>query len=353
LTATLFFAGCAGGYDQELLGDPEPVAVPAPVQQESAPIASRVDPGELAAEGFYATETPRDYEIFEDLDAYGEWYDSPEYGPVWQPSVVYGWQPFTRGQWIYTQYGWMWAPSEPFGWATAHYGYWWLDPVIGWIWIPGYEWSPCRADWFWDDGYIGWTPIAPPGYHWDDPWSTGNCEGWVIVDAGRFRDGDVGERRVPPSRFKEEYRVSALQRGAPDPERVEKVTQGPIRRKDIEVRQEVIGGREVRRVITSPNERGPQPITNPGPPVMGQPVNATPMPVVAPPTHNNGGGTGSSGKVRGERPSSGGSKEPQKAKGGGSKDGGSKDDGSKDDGKAKGGDSKDSGGGEKKKGKKG
>ena len=79
-------------------------------------------------------ETPvGDYGMFYDsLSSYGSWFDTPDYGYVWQPVVVRDrtWRPYTRGRWVCSDHGWTWISDEPFGWATYHYGRWAL--VRGW-----------------------------------------------------------------------------------------------------------------------------------------------------------------------------------------------------------------------------
>ncbi|MGC6566245.1 MAG: DUF6600 domain-containing protein [Akkermansiaceae bacterium] len=108
------------------------------------------------------------------LSPYGTWYDSPEFGPVWQPAVCRepGWRPYTRGRWVCTDLGWTWVSSEPFGWATYHYGRWTYIAHLGWIWVPGKTWAPNWCVWRSNDRYIGWAPLPPHtlgyGYnHWN------------------------------------------------------------------------------------------------------------------------------------------------------------------------------------------
>ena len=68
-----------------------------------------------------------DYGMFYDsLSSYGSWFETPDYGYVWQPVIVreVSWRPYTRGRWVCSDYGWTWLSDEPFGWATYHYGRW-------------------------------------------------------------------------------------------------------------------------------------------------------------------------------------------------------------------------------------
>ena len=66
-----------------------------------------------------------DYGMFHDsLSPYGSWFETPDYGYVWQPVIVRdsSWRPYTRGRWVCSDHGWTWVSDEPFGWATYHYG---------------------------------------------------------------------------------------------------------------------------------------------------------------------------------------------------------------------------------------
>lgn len=98
---------------------------------------------------------------FSELDGYGEWITVPEYGSVWRPDASPDWRPFTYGHWVYTDDGWLWDSDEPFGWIVNHYGNWAYDDDEGWIWLPGYTWSPARVSWHVTNDEIGWAPILP------------------------------------------------------------------------------------------------------------------------------------------------------------------------------------------------
>jgi len=83
---------------------------------------------------YVSRETPG----YADLDAYGSWAPTPEYGPVWYPaSVPYGWQPYSVGYWAYVApWGYTWIDAEPWGYAPFHYGRWAV--IQGrWGWVPG------------------------------------------------------------------------------------------------------------------------------------------------------------------------------------------------------------------------
>jgi hypothetical protein len=117
-----------------------------------------------------------DYGTFYDsLSSYGSWFETPDYGYVWQPAVVResNWRPYSRGRWVCSDRGWTWVSDEPFGWATYHYGRWALIGGRGWIWVPGSEWAPCWVSWRENNNCIGWAPLPPEtlawrGHRWDN-----------------------------------------------------------------------------------------------------------------------------------------------------------------------------------------
>jgi hypothetical protein len=75
---------------------------------------------------------------YEDLDDYGGWRPSPDYGYVWYPHVaVIGWAPYRYGHWAWVSpWGWTWVDDAPWGFAPFHYGRW---VFVGgaWGWVPG------------------------------------------------------------------------------------------------------------------------------------------------------------------------------------------------------------------------
>jgi hypothetical protein len=132
-----------------------------------------------------------------DLDQYGHWVDSADYGQGWQPSdEPAGWAPYTDGRWVWEPYyGWTWVGDEPWGYAPYHYGRW-LFTNGAWSWFPGtydgepYAYSPALVGFFgWGDGgglninfdfgNIGWTPLAP--FEAYRPW-WGDGGGTTIVN---------------------------------------------------------------------------------------------------------------------------------------------------------------------------
>ncbi len=118
----------------------------------------------------------------DDLDTYGSWQDTPEWGEVWFPNVVAGWAPYRFGQWEWIfPWGWTWVDDEPWGFAPFHYGRWgyWHH---AWCWVPGPRdarpvYAPALVAWTRGGhfggarrgAHVGWVPLAPqdvylPGY---------------------------------------------------------------------------------------------------------------------------------------------------------------------------------------------
>lgn len=127
----------------------------------------------------------------EELDSYGDWVNSGEYGYVWRPHVTVinnynNWAPYRYGSWRWVSpYGWTWVGDEPWGWAPYHYGRWVYSNNY-WAWAPrGYAYYGHRRS-YWrpalvafvninigggGGGYYGGEHVAwyPLGYHQRDP----------------------------------------------------------------------------------------------------------------------------------------------------------------------------------------
>jgi hypothetical protein len=106
---------------------------------------------------------------YEDLDEYGSWRNSPQYGPLWVPGGVgVGWAPYRYGHWIWVDpWGWTWVEDEPWGYAPFHYGRW-VYSGGNWGWSPGPVYvrpyyAPALVAWF---GGSGWGVSAGFGYGW-------------------------------------------------------------------------------------------------------------------------------------------------------------------------------------------
>jgi FecR protein len=79
-----------------------------------------------------------------DLAYYGNFFNAPGYGMLWQPYFVgMGWDPFMQGAWAFSPgFGYGWISAYPWGWTPYHYGTWVFLPTSGWAWQPGGTWMP-------------------------------------------------------------------------------------------------------------------------------------------------------------------------------------------------------------------
>jgi uncharacterized membrane protein YgcG len=102
---------------------------------------------------------------WDDLDYYGQFYDVPGAGSVWQPyGVDANWDPYDAGYWAYYPWGYSWISAYPWGWAPYHCGYWNYFDGFGWGWVNGGcgvgIWFPVSP---WYHAPRWWhPPVAPP-----------------------------------------------------------------------------------------------------------------------------------------------------------------------------------------------
>ncbi len=183
---------------------------------------------------------------YSNLDPYGHWFVSAEYGQVWQPYESYrGWNPYYDGQWVYTDLGWTWVSDYPWGAIPYHYGTWYPDPVFGWVWVPGEVWAPAWVVFRTGPDYIGWAPVSP-GFSIGASFAHAAPAGpFLFVPAGHFCDVAVGRHAVSEGRSRalvHETRVVdnlairdnlVVNRG-PDPAAIERAGGRPIRSVPIE-----------------------------------------------------------------------------------------------------------------------
>ena len=144
--------------------------------------------------------TDRYYTGSEDLDAYGQWKNVPDYGSVWVPTQGPDWAPYRDGRWVWEPYyGWTWVPYEPWGWAPYHYGRW-MYYDSAWAWWPGpvyaapyYRpvWAPAYVSFFgfgggvgfsvgFGFGSFGWLPCGPGDFY--HPWWGGYRNNYNVVN---------------------------------------------------------------------------------------------------------------------------------------------------------------------------
>ena len=96
----------------------------------------------------YASKSYNSYSPYQygttDLAYYGNFFNAPGYGMLWQPYFVgAGWDPFMDGAWsFYPGFGFGWVSAYPWGWTPYHYGTWVFLPGYGWAWQPGGAWMP-------------------------------------------------------------------------------------------------------------------------------------------------------------------------------------------------------------------
>ena len=144
--------------------------VPRAIVVEEAPRNGELLPEEEKAVAIEATvpavllDTGDHQIFFAELSRFGEWFETRDYGFVWQPLALQtdpAWRPYTRGRWVNSDQGWTWLSDEPFGWAVYHYGRWVLLAEHGWVWVPGDDWAPAWVSWRQNDDYLGWAPLPP------------------------------------------------------------------------------------------------------------------------------------------------------------------------------------------------
>jgi hypothetical protein len=151
----------------------------------------------------------RYYTGAQDLDAYGQWENTPDYGYVWAPNVGPDWVPYYDGSWAWEPYwGWTWVSYEPWGWAPYHYGRWcWWGSR--WCWWPGRGywgsrpiWAPAYVSFLgfgfrggfgrgFGFGSIGWCPLGP--FDRAFPW-WGHRNGYNAVGITNFSNFNRGLR---------------------------------------------------------------------------------------------------------------------------------------------------------------
>lgn len=194
-------------------------------------------------EGRTASASPPVNSSFSVLDAYGQWIDFPGYGQVWQPRVSYDWQPFVEGRWVWTDRGWLWDSNEPFGWVVYHYGYWVQEGAAGWLWVPGYDWSPARVRWVVRDDLIGWAPVEPPGEHLP---VAAEPQSWVVVSPRHFMSRNVGRQRLSPA----ESNIATREGIQPQPDvnAIERLGGKTIDRVQLQTERVGVGDRQLIRV---------------------------------------------------------------------------------------------------------
>ena len=138
-----------------------------------------------------------------DLDEYGAWRQTPDYGPVWVPTAVTpGWAPYSAGHWAWVApWGWTWVDDAPWGFAPFHYGRW-VSFGGYWGWAPGPYYArpyyaPALVAWFGGPGFgvgfgfgfgggFGWCPLG-----WGEPFFP-----WYGASRGYFRNVNISNTHI-------------------------------------------------------------------------------------------------------------------------------------------------------------
>ena len=109
---------------------------------------------------------------YADLDEYGRWDSTPDYGAIWYPTTVAsGWAPYRYGRWSWVAgYGWTWVDDAPWGYAPFHYGRW-IYVGNRWGWAPGGyvlrpAWAPALVGWYGGSGWTASVSFGAPVYGW-------------------------------------------------------------------------------------------------------------------------------------------------------------------------------------------
>lgn len=136
---------------------------------------------------------------YQDLDQYGSWQDSSDYGAIWYPSnVAVGWAPYRDGRWAYiAPWGWTWIDAMPWGYAPYHYGRW-AHTRRGWGWVPGPRYArpiyaPALVAFVGGGGFsvgigsgpVGWFPLGPGEIY--NPWYRCNRDYYRRVNVTNIR----------------------------------------------------------------------------------------------------------------------------------------------------------------------
>ncbi|MGH8728075.1 MAG: DUF6600 domain-containing protein [Burkholderiales bacterium] len=155
----------------------------------------------------------REFTGYQDLDGYGAWEETPEYGAVWVPHASYtGWEPYRDGGWtFFHRKGWIWVDHAPWGFAPFHYGKWtYLNNI--WCWVPGphVKWSHHPPK--------DWPHFKPP--HWKPPhWRAGAPH--KIPGGVAIKEPAHGATAIKPALAKPEWKSVPFEREIRERERIQ------------------------------------------------------------------------------------------------------------------------------------
>jgi hypothetical protein len=160
----------------------------------------------------------------QDLDQYGDWQDTGDYGAVWYPThVAADWAPYRDGHWAYiAPWGWTWVDDSPWGFAPYHYGRW-AYTHRGWGWIPGPRgvrpiYAPALVAFVgggWSVGIgggpVGWFPLGPGEIY--NPWYRCGRRCYTDVNIRNIRNHRGHDRRADIDDHYNRYRNGSPSRG--------------------------------------------------------------------------------------------------------------------------------------------
>ena len=134
------------------------------------------------------------------LVKFGNFVPHDRYGEVWVPTATpQGWHPYPPCQWVRSRkYGWFYDDKSPWGAIIHHYGRWAHDPQMGWVWLPGNEFSPGWVVWRSSTDYIGWAPMLPEQEVQAVTTETfDKGDQWLFMDTPKFGKPCSGDVLVP------------------------------------------------------------------------------------------------------------------------------------------------------------
>ena len=192
----------------------------------------------------------------EELNAYGDWSYTSQYGWVWRPHVTvvnnyYNWAPYRYGHWRWCRpYGWTWVADEEWGWAPYHYGRWVVYNNT-WCWAPrGYGYDYRRA--WWRPALVAFVYVPTP---------RGEHLAWYPLTHGQYdphgRFWQRDPRRLAPLGARQ---VANLERA--NPLLLRAVTSLPAREFGVATQRARPAAADVaRRAVTGEPVRGRLPVT--------------------------------------------------------------------------------------------
>jgi len=154
-------ASCATGHDSISAPPPPPADVLESAKAETVP--------------FYSV-----------LEPHGNWMKVEPFGMVWRPRVSVfnsSWKPYCdNGKWVWQDNAWCWQSQYEWGWAPFHYGRWMRGTTIGWVWVPGTDWSPGWVTWQQTSSAYRWAPLPVERRSYASvSWNTGHGIQWSFT----------------------------------------------------------------------------------------------------------------------------------------------------------------------------